>query len=92
VRPTSRPKILSVPVRLRRSGREIRMLIDWTDLFATAKPDARLIKLLIRRVGSTPHWWRGGSGRKVLWLAYCAARSIFPRARRAHQRISSPSD
>ena len=41
-------QILSVPVRLRRSGREIRMLIDRADPFATAKPDARLIKLLIR--------------------------------------------
>jgi len=40
--------ILSIPVRLRRSGREITMLIDGTDPFATAKPDARLIKLLIR--------------------------------------------
>src|SRR5262249_30831190 len=41
-------QILSIPVRLRRSGREIRMLIDGTDPFATAKPDARLVKLLIR--------------------------------------------
>ena len=41
-------QILSLPVRLRRSGREIRMLIDGTDPFAAAKPDARLIKLLIR--------------------------------------------
>ena len=41
-------QILSVPMELRRSGREIRMLIDGTDPFATAKPDARLIKLLIR--------------------------------------------
>ena len=41
-------RVLSVPVRLRRSGREIKMLIDGTDPFATAKPDARLIKLLIR--------------------------------------------
>jgi DNA invertase Pin-like site-specific DNA recombinase len=41
-------QILSIPVRQRRSGREIRMLIDRTDPFATAKPDARLIKLLIR--------------------------------------------
>jgi site-specific DNA recombinase len=41
-------QILSVPVRLRRSGREIKMLIDGADPFATAKPDARLIKLLIR--------------------------------------------
>jgi DNA invertase Pin-like site-specific DNA recombinase len=41
-------QILSIPVRLRRSGREIRMLIDGTDPFATAKPNARLIRLLIR--------------------------------------------
>jgi site-specific DNA recombinase len=38
---------LSVLVKLRRCGREIRMLIG-TDPFATAKPDRRLIKLLIR--------------------------------------------
>jgi site-specific DNA recombinase len=41
-------QILSVPIQLRRAGREITMRIDDTDLFATAKPDARLIKLLIR--------------------------------------------
>jgi hypothetical protein len=41
-------QIFSVPIELRRSGREIKMLIDGTDPFATAKPDARLIKLLIR--------------------------------------------
>jgi site-specific DNA recombinase len=40
-------EILSVPVRLRRAGREIRMVIDGTGPFA-AKPDARLIKLLLR--------------------------------------------
>jgi hypothetical protein len=40
-------QILSIPVRLRRSGRAIRMLIEGTDQFATAKPDARLVKLLI---------------------------------------------
>src|SRR5205823_3917452 len=40
-------EILSVPVRLRRAGREIRMVIDGIDPFA-AKPDARLIKLLLR--------------------------------------------
>ena len=40
-------EILSVPVRLRRAGREIRMVIDGTDPLA-AKPDARLIKLLLR--------------------------------------------
>ena len=35
-------------VRLRRAGREIRMVIDGADPFAAAKPDARLIKLLLR--------------------------------------------
>src|SRR5690242_10369804 len=37
-------QILSVPIALRHSGREIKMRIDGTDPFATAKPDARLIK------------------------------------------------
>jgi len=41
-------QILPIPVRLRRSGRAIRMLIEGTDPFATARPDARLVKLLIR--------------------------------------------
>jgi len=41
-------QILSIPVPLRRSGRAIRMLIAGTDPFATTKPDARLVKLLIR--------------------------------------------
>src|SRR6266436_680236 len=41
-------QILSVPVWLHRAGREIRMVIDSTDAFAGAKPDARLIKLLLR--------------------------------------------
>jgi hypothetical protein len=41
-------QILSVPIQLRRAGREITMRIDGTDPFAIAKPDARLIKLLIR--------------------------------------------
>jgi site-specific DNA recombinase len=41
-------QILSISVRRRRSGREITMRIDGIDPFATAKPDARLIKLLIR--------------------------------------------
>ena len=41
-------QIRSVPIRLRRAGRAITMRIDGTDPFATAKPDARLIKLLIR--------------------------------------------
>src|SRR5262249_32641562 len=39
---------LSVPIRLRRAGREITMRIDGTDPFAVVKPDARLIKMLIR--------------------------------------------
>jgi site-specific DNA recombinase len=41
-------QILSVPVHLRRAGREIRMVIDGTDPFAAAQPDSRLIKLLLR--------------------------------------------
>jgi DNA invertase Pin-like site-specific DNA recombinase len=41
-------QILSVPIELRRSGREIKMLINGAEPFVTAKPDARLIKLLIR--------------------------------------------
>jgi DNA invertase Pin-like site-specific DNA recombinase len=40
--------ILSVPIRLRRAGRAITMRIDGTNPLAPAKPDARLIKLLIR--------------------------------------------
>ena len=31
---TMKPKILSVPIRLRRAGREIRMVIDGTDPLA----------------------------------------------------------
>jgi site-specific DNA recombinase len=41
-------QIVSLPVRLRRSGRETTMRIDGTDPFATRKPDMRLVKLLIR--------------------------------------------
>jgi hypothetical protein len=41
-------ELLSISVRLRRAGREIRMVIDGTDPFATAKPNARLVKLLLR--------------------------------------------
>ena len=33
-----KPQILSVPIELRRSGREIKMLIDGTAPFATANP------------------------------------------------------
>jgi len=40
--------ILSILVRLQRSGRAITMRIEGTDPFATTKPDARLVKLLIR--------------------------------------------
>ena len=45
---TDEAQILSVPIKLLRAGREITMLIDGADPFVTAKPDARLIKLLIR--------------------------------------------
>jgi site-specific DNA recombinase len=41
-------QILSAPIRLQRAGREITMRIDGTDPFAAAKPDARLVKLLIK--------------------------------------------
>ena len=41
-------QILAMSVRLRRAWRGIRMLIEETDPFATAKPDARLVKLLTR--------------------------------------------
>ena len=41
-------QILSMSVRLRRAGQAIKMWIKGTDPFATAKPDARLVKLLIR--------------------------------------------
>jgi site-specific DNA recombinase len=41
-------QVLSVLVRLRRTGREIKMVIDGTDPFAAANPDTRLIKLLLR--------------------------------------------
>jgi site-specific DNA recombinase len=40
--------ILSVPARLRRAGMEISMLIDGADPFTAVKPDARLIKLLVK--------------------------------------------
>jgi hypothetical protein len=40
--------LLNPPIRLRRAGRVITMRIDGTDPFATAQPDARLIKPLIR--------------------------------------------
>jgi len=41
-------QVLSIPVRLHRCGREITMLIDGADPSAAAKPNVRLIKLLIR--------------------------------------------
>jgi hypothetical protein len=53
---TDEAQILPLPIELRHSGREIKMLIEGTDPFATAKPDTRLIKLLIRarRFNATP--------------------------------------
>ena len=45
---TDETQTLSVAIERRRCGREIKMRIDGTDPFATAKPDARLVKLLIR--------------------------------------------
>ena len=60
-------EIVSLPIRLRRAGREIRMVIDGTDPFAASKPDPRLIKLLLnaRRFNATlvthfrPTIWSG---------------------------------
>jgi site-specific DNA recombinase len=40
--------ILSVPIQVRRAGKEIRMLIEGRDPFGAARPDRRLIKLLVR--------------------------------------------
>ena len=59
--------IVSVPIRLRRAGREIRMVIGGIDPFAASKPDPRLIKLLLnaRRFNATlvthfrPTIWSG---------------------------------
>jgi site-specific DNA recombinase len=44
----SETQILSIPVRLGRCGREITMVINGTDPCAAAKPDSRLVKLLLR--------------------------------------------
>ena len=41
-------QILYIPARLRRSGREITMVINGNDPFGTTKPDARLVKLMIK--------------------------------------------
>jgi len=78
---------LSVPGRLRRCGREIKM-IDETNPFAAAKPDRRLIKLLIQArrfntalVGSdgTPFGRAGQAGRRQPVLFHAAALlSILP--------------
>ena len=46
-------QIVSIPLQLHRSGREIKMRVDGIGPFAAAKPDSRLIKLLIRHAAST---------------------------------------
>jgi len=63
--------------RGRRAGREIRMLIDRADPFATAKPDARLIKLSIRahRFNAT---LAGSGGTPFAALAKPGAPSLQP--------------
>jgi site-specific DNA recombinase len=48
---TDEAQILSVPIELRHSGREVRMLIEGTAPCATAEPDARLISA--RRFNAT---------------------------------------
>jgi site-specific DNA recombinase len=60
-------QIVSVPIRLRRTGRAITMLIEGTDPFATAKTDARLVKLLIKARGSMPHSWAAMASRLPHW-------------------------
>src|SRR5690348_10785661 len=47
-RTTTKLRSCPVPVRRRRAGREIRMVIDGTDPLAVTKPDSRLIRLLLR--------------------------------------------
>jgi len=66
---------LSVPVRLRQSGREIRMLIDRADPFSSAKPDARLVRLLVRahRFNATLASRRRRCARLILpWVCSCS--------------------
>jgi len=93
-------QILSIPVRSRRCGRAIRMLIAGTDPFATAKPDARLVKLLIRarRFNATlldsdgvPFCRTGQAtrGRPVLFHAARPPQLSRPGHHRSHSRRSS---
>ena len=71
---TDETQILSIPIELRRSGREIKMLIERTDPFATAKPDARLIKLLIRA-----HWFNTALvGSDVAFTALAQREGVSP--------------
>ena len=56
--------ILSMPMDLRRSGRQTKMLIEGSDPFATAKPDARLIT----RERRTACWRKMDSSSWSLWL------------------------
>src|SRR6266478_5595636 len=72
-------ELLSVPVRLRRAGREIRMVIDGTDPFATAKPNARLIKLLLRARRFNPALTQGQGTFSSLAERESFSRSYFTR-------------
>ena len=81
-------EILSVPVRLRRAGREIRMVIDGTDPFAATKPDARLIRLLLE--GAPVQGDTRRQRRPPLCLPRPAGRRqpvLFHSARRGVQRV-----
>jgi len=91
-------QILSIPVRLRRSGRAIRMLIAGTDPFATAKPDARLVNLLIkaRRFNATlvgsdgePFAALATRGEPVLFHAARTPQLSRPGHHRSHPRRPS---
>jgi hypothetical protein len=53
-----------MPMELRRSGRKTKMLIEGSDPFATAKPDARLIT----RERRTTYRGKMDSSSRSLWL------------------------
>jgi site-specific DNA recombinase len=72
--------ILSVPARLRRAGMEISMRIDGADPFTAVKPDARLIKLLVRAHGfNTTLVQSDGVAFAALALREGVSRSYFTR-------------
>ncbi len=58
---TDEPTVpLSHQVKLRRAGKEVRMVIDHTDPFAPAKLDPSLIKAIVNAYGFNEKLLRGG--------------------------------